>query len=157
VIPSSPEPVPGGRGESPLSVARSFRAADVVPPLLKGKRLVLLCADPDSADARLFRAAATTLGAEVSHLTAALSVSNSPSDLARIAAVLGRLYDAIECQGLPPPVVRQLRAGSGIPVFDGLACTTHSSAALAAKLGAEATAGENRRLVIQAILAFATA
>ena len=39
--------------------------------------------------------------------------------------MLGRLYDAIDCCGLPTPLVEQIEAHSGVPVFNGVARPDH--------------------------------
>jgi ornithine carbamoyltransferase len=90
-------------------------------PLLKGRKLVLLCEDDQAADALLFRQAAGGLGAHVAHVRPSLSDLDTPLQVQHTAHMLGRLYDAVECQGLPASVVRQVVQGAGVPVFDSLA------------------------------------
>jgi hypothetical protein len=53
-------------------------------------------------------------------------------DAARMAAWLGRLYDAVECLGLPAETVAQIRHDASIPVFDGIVAGHRATAALAA-------------------------
>jgi ornithine carbamoyltransferase len=132
---------------------RLQKAADAgdIPPLLRGKRLGLLCEDDDVSSARLFRGAAVALGAHVAHLRPSLSGLVTPQDLQHTAHMLGRLYDAVECQGLNAAVVAQLRGACTIPVYDGIASSDHPTAALAGSLGCGATP-DHRRFVLQAAL-----
>ena len=123
-----------------------------MPPLLRGKRLGLLCEDDTAANARLFRSAAVELGAHVAHLRPSMSGLATPLDLQHTAQMLGRLYDAVECQGLDKAVVLQLRRACAIPVYDGIASRDHPTAALAGSLGNGGTARDQRRFVLQAAL-----
>lgn len=124
-----------------------------IPPLLRGKRLGLLCEDDTAASARLFRGAAVELGAHVAHLRPSLSgLLTTPLDVQHTARMLGRLYDAVECQGLDQAVVLQLRSACAIPVYDGIASRDHPTATLARSLGNGGTARDQRRFVLQAAL-----
>jgi hypothetical protein len=69
-----------------------------LPPLLRGKQLALLSDDPDSPAAQAFVQAATALGGHVTLVRASGPGDRHVPDL---AALLGQLYDAIECQGRP--------------------------------------------------------
>jgi ornithine carbamoyltransferase len=89
--------------------------------LLKGRRLALLCEDRQTTEAQRFQQAAAALGAHVAHVRPSLSALSNPQDVQHTARMLGRLYDAVECQGMPAGVVRQLGEYAGVPVFDGLA------------------------------------
>ncbi|WP_158218787.1 hypothetical protein [Roseateles aquatilis] len=80
----------------------------------------LVCADPDAEAAMLFREAAHGLGAQVTVLDPA-KVADDAASLQDVARLLGRLYGAIECQGLPACWVRRLAQATAVPVFDGLA------------------------------------
>jgi ornithine carbamoyltransferase len=131
---------------------RLQRAADAgdIPLLLRGKRLGLLCEDDTVSSARLFRSACVALGAHVAHLRPSLSGLGTPQDVQHTAHMLGRLYDAVECQGLDPVVVSQLRSGCTIPVYDGIASREHPTAALDRSLAGAAP--DQRRFVLQAAL-----
>jgi ornithine carbamoyltransferase len=138
-----------------LDQARSLqRAASAgrVQPLLRGKNLGLLCADDRQPQALLFRQAASELGAHVAHIGMSLSELSATQELAHTARMLGRLYDAVECQGLSSELVGQLADVAGIAVYDGLACNDALISRLAAELGSEAAAGDSRRFVLQAML-----
>ena len=118
---------------------------------LRGKNLALLCVDCTSDDARRFVHAATGLGARVADIRPNLALS-APEELAQTARILGRLYDGVECQDLPPVFVAQTTAHAGVPVFTGLASSTHPTARLTALLEGGATSPENRLFVLQAAL-----
>jgi ornithine carbamoyltransferase len=120
--------------------------------LLRGKKLALLCESEEGADAVLFRSVATDLGAHVSHVRADLAHLSAPDELQHTARMLGRLYDAIECQGLSRALVEFVDREAGVPVYDGLASSRHPTACLAAKLGDEGHSGRLRELVVQTVL-----
>ena len=124
------------------------------PGLLRGKNLGLLCESEEDDDAVLFRSAATGLGASVSHIRAQTSGRGMTAGAALLetARLLGRLYDGIECQGLPPALVRQLNRDAGVPVFDGVARASHPTAQLAQRLGGTDSLAKKRQLVVQAVL-----
>lgn len=130
-------------------------------PLLRGKNLGLLCEDKTecSDDATLFRRAATELGAQVAHIRPSLSERSALPDIEAAARMLGRLYDAIECQCMPTPLVQRLRQHVDVPVFDGLASPRHPIAHVAELLDgdAEAAPDDKRRFVLQAVLLCAIA
>ncbi len=138
-----------------LSSARMLQraaAAARTQPLLRGKNLGLLCHDDTQPEAMLFRRAASELGAHVAHVAMSLSERSLPVEVAHTARMLGRLYDAVECQGMAHAVVQQVADEAGVPVYDGLATEEHAGARLAEQLGDEAAPGDNRRFVLQAFL-----
>jgi ornithine carbamoyltransferase len=140
----APASLPPGEENALLEQARRLKSASAagrMQPLLRGKNLGLMCADDTQAQALLFRQAASELGAHVAHIGMSLS-----------ARMLGRLYDAVECQGLPTAMVQQMAEAAGIAVYDGLASDEQLISRLAEQLGDEATAGANRRFVLQALL-----
>jgi ornithine carbamoyltransferase len=138
-----------------LASARSLQAAAAagrIQALLRGKNLGLLCRDDTLAEAVLFRSAATELGAHVAHIGMSLSERSTAQEVAHTARMLGRLYDAVECQCLASTVVQQMADAAGIAVYDGIASPGHPTARLAAQLGADNPVGANRRFVLQALL-----
>jgi ornithine carbamoyltransferase len=138
-----------------LDQARTLQraaAAGHVQPLLRGKNLGLLCADDTQPQALLFRQAASELGAHVAHIGMSLSEDSATQEVAHTARMLGRLYDAVECQGLASRLVQQLADAAGIAVYDGLAGNEPLIGRLAMQLGNEAGVAENRRFVLQALL-----
>lgn len=86
---------------------------------MRGVSLGLVCEQAQAPAATLFREAAEDLGAQVT----VLDPSRITGDVAMdgVGRLLGRLYGAIECQGLAPGLVRQLADATSVPVFDGLA------------------------------------
>jgi len=97
--------------------------------LMRGKNLGLMCDDEDSGEAALFRRAATALGARVSHIRP-LPPDSDPKVVRDTARILGRLYDAVECQGLPFPLVQAIRANAGVPVYDAMSSLRQPAAHL---------------------------
>ncbi|HMO48441.1 MAG TPA: ornithine carbamoyltransferase [Rubrivivax sp.] len=120
--------------------------------LLRGKNLGLLCDDDTLPAAVFFRASASELGAHVAHIGMSLSERSPAQEVARTAHLLGRLYDAIECQGLAGALVGQLAELSGIPVYDGMALNAAQLTRLALLLGPESALADNRRVALQALL-----
>ena len=120
-------------------------------PLLRGKKLALLCDSEEGADAHLFRDAASDLGAHVSHIRPRFSDVRGPHDVEQTARLLGRLYDGIECQGLAPTLVEVVKREAGVPVYDGLASTNHPTVRLACLLSDDG-AKDVRQLVVQTCL-----
>lgn len=138
-----------------LAAARALQReaqAGAIQPLLRGKKLALLSEDDGNADAELFRTAATALGAHVTHLRLSHSRLSTPEEVQHTASVLERLYEAVECQGVPPTLVRQLRRRSGIPVYEGLATPSHTTAQLLPMLEGDASEADKRLFVLQAVL-----
>lgn len=138
-----------------LSSARTLQraAASGRPqPLLRGKNLGLLCDDDARREALLFRRAATELGARVAHIRNTIAEDTDAQRLQDTARMLGRLYDAVECEGLPHELVEQLAADAGVPVYDGSALPQHPTAALADQLDGEGAPGDKRVYVLQALL-----
>jgi ornithine carbamoyltransferase len=88
---------------------------------LEGKILALISASEDTEDAQRFRRAATALGARVAWMRPSFSRDSSPELIRSTSRVLGKLYDAIECQGMDAAVLALIRDTAGIPVFDRLA------------------------------------
>lgn len=93
--------------------------------LLRGKNIGLLSEDPDEEAATRFIAAAQGLGAQVALIRPSHAGLLLPASSLATTRMLGRLYDVIECQGLPSELLEQLRQHGGVPVLD-------SQAALAA-------------------------
>lgn len=141
------------------AVLRSARALEDAAPagrarqLLRGKNLGLLtrAGETDEGVVR-FRRAARGLGAQVAHIGSSLADLGSAQELHATARMLSRLYDAIECQGLPPEVVRQLRDACDVPVFDGIGASGGAATRIAEQLGGEASPEDKRCHVLQALL-----
>ena len=125
-----------------------------VQPLLRAKNLGLLCEADDTGhdDAALFRRAAVELGAHVAHIRPSLSEHSSVQELQYTARMLGRLYDAVECQRIPADLVQRLREHVDVPVYDGLASPDNPTAKVADLLDAATPPADRRRIVVQAVL-----
>ncbi|RZL90514.1 MAG: hypothetical protein EOP76_15510 [Variovorax sp.] len=100
----------------------------------------------------LFRGAAEALGARVAVMRSGLSVASTVQEVQDTARVLGRLYDAVECQGLDPALVACIGLHANIPVFDGVAAKDHPVDQLAELLGDGTPLADNRRFLLQALL-----
>ena len=119
---------------------------------LRGRNLGLMCEADESGDAALFRRAAVELGAHVAHIRPSLTELSTPEDVQHTARMLGRLYDAVECQGMAPDLVHQMGIEAGVPVYDGIASPQHPTARLDALLGGDSAPLDKRRFVVQAVL-----
>ena len=124
--------------------------------LLRGRKFGLMCEiddDSDSAsDAALFRRAAVELGAHVAHIRPSLTELSTVLEVLHTARMLGRLYDAVECQGMAADLVHRLGAEAGVPVYDAIASQRHPTAKLEALLDGDSPAFDKRRFVLQAVL-----
>lgn len=136
-----------------LSLQYARARGDALPQLLRGRQLALMSSDAQGPAATLFVQAASELGANVSIVRPELDRHSSDADVAATARLLGRLYDAVECQGLADALVARLAQAAAIPVFAGLAGPAHPSVALVAQMPGEASVEDKRRLLIQAALA----
>jgi len=141
--------------------AREFkRTADagLLQPLLRGKTFgVLHGADADTAEAAnddvtLFGRAAVELGARVAHLRPALTAASPVPEVQQTARLLGRLYDAVFCDGVDAGVVERLRASAGVPVHDRITAPDHQVSKIADQLDPSATLAERQCLALQAVL-----
>lgn len=160
--PSAGLPLSTAQAAALLASAQALRqAAGSAPrPLpLRGKNLGLLCDDDSEHSAQLFRRAASELGAHVAHVRSNLGEASSAHELQETARMLGRLYDAVECQGLPAALVARLAAEADVPVFDGIALPHHPTALLADQLGSDRAGhtlgdseGDRRCWLLQAAL-----
>lgn len=138
-----------------LEHARTLRLAahdDAIQPLLRGRNLALLSEADGGEDATLFRRAAVELGAHVAHVRPSLSEQSTPDQVRKTAKMLGRLYDALECHGLDPDLVRQVGREAGVPVYCGLASPGHATAALVQLIVGDEPPADKRRFVLQAVL-----
>jgi ornithine carbamoyltransferase len=108
------------------------RAAQAGAPCraLRGKNIARLGEQPADAAGEAFDRAATELGAQVTHIRPGESGLVRGGDVGRTARMLGKLYDAIDCRGLPPELVLGLEHEAGVPVFNGLAGGDHPTRAL---------------------------
>jgi ornithine carbamoyltransferase len=127
-----------------------LRDNGIAQPLLRGKNIGLLCESDSDADAAMLGGAAAELGAKVARIRPSLSDLNTAQDITHTARVLGRLYDAVICQGLAPHLVQQLRDAAGVPVLEGI--PSWNEAPGSPPLAAPATPVDSRRFMLQAAL-----
>ena len=119
--------------------------------VLRGKNLAVLCDTVDADGAELFQRAASDLGAQVAHLRPSLSRFSTPQEVQHTARVLGRLYDAMDCVGMPADLVHQIGVAAGVPVFEAISSSRHPTARLADQLNGEAI-DDKRCALMQAVL-----
>ena len=138
-----------------LDCARALQLAARAGDLrasLRGRKFALMCEADESGDAALFRRAAVELGAHVAHIRPSLTEMSTPQDVQHTARMLGRLYDAVECQGMAPNLVLQMGIDAGVPIYDGIASQHHPTAKLDALLDGDSSPHDKRRSVLQAVL-----
>jgi ornithine carbamoyltransferase len=133
------------------SLADAARQGIAPEPRLRGRMIGLLCEADDTPGAALFCRAARELGAHVAQVRPSLSERSTPLEIRHTAEMLGRLYDALACEGTSA-LARQLGEHAGIPVYDGIAAPQHPSAALVERLEGDAQPLDKRRYVLQAVL-----
>lgn len=128
-----------------LDVARRLRAAahsGQTGASLRGRNLALLNDAAPADGAGSLRHAAIGLGAQVSHLRPSdarlLAHGTDPST----ARLLGRLYDAIDCEDMPAALVADVAREAGVPVFNGLGSTRHPTRVLAELLAMQEYSGK---------------
>jgi ornithine carbamoyltransferase len=123
--------------------------AGIAQQPLRGKHIAVLCSQADCQAADRFEAAAAGLGARISRIEPDAMLLRGDREGARATArVLGKLYDAVECDHLPADVALRLQREVGVPVYNGLASNEHPLARL---LPAEGDENE-RRYLVQALL-----
>jgi len=114
-----------------IALARALERDATSGRPLAGRHLVVLCDVSGSPSAEAFTHAALTLGADVAH------ISPEAADLHDLAAVrlaapwLGRLYDAIECDGMDEALMQELARHAGVPVYNAVAACGHPTRLLA--------------------------
>lgn len=111
-----------------VAAARALEGSDrfgVVHRPLAGRNIALLSRSPDDAAQAAFCRAAAELGAQVAR------IPFTGADAQDTAALLGRLYDAVDCEGLDTAFVERLEREAGVPVHNGLADAQHPAQALA--------------------------
>jgi ornithine carbamoyltransferase len=114
--------------QSLLDCARAIeRAARSATPCraLRGMNIARLGPGLADTGAAAFDRAATELGAQVTQIRPSESRLGEPGEAKRTAGMLGRLYDAIDCSGLPDDQLLTLEREAGVPVFNGLAGREH--------------------------------
>ncbi|MFI7413479.1 ornithine carbamoyltransferase [Streptomyces sp. NPDC049627] len=99
-------------------------------PRLTGKHLALIFEKTSTRTRCAFEAAAADQGAATTYLGPGDTHIGSKESIADTARVLGRMFDAIEYRGSAQPVVTELAAHAGVPVYNGLTDTAHPTQSL---------------------------
>jgi ornithine carbamoyltransferase len=102
--------------------------------LLRGKNLALLCEAQAGDRCDAFNQAATDLGAQVARIRPSELQLTQRAAVQETARVLGRLYDAIECEGMPQDLLEVVERDAGVPVYNGLCSDAHPTRVLAVLL-----------------------
>ena len=100
-------------------------------PRLGGKEIALIFAKTSTRTRSAFEVAAYDQGAHVTYLDPSGSQLGHKESIADTAAVLGRMYDAIEYRGNRQADVEDLAEHAGVPVYNGLTDEWHPTQMLA--------------------------
>jgi ornithine carbamoyltransferase len=98
---------------------------------LDGKAIALIFEKTSTRTRSAFEVGAYDQGAHVTYLDPAGSQLGHKESIADTAAVLGRMYDAIEFRGNVQADVEELAAHAGVPVYNGLTDEWHPTQMLA--------------------------
>jgi ornithine carbamoyltransferase len=98
---------------------------------LVGKEIALIFEKTSTRTRSAFEVAAFDQGAHVTYLDPSGSQLGHKESIADTAAVLGRMYDAIEYRGNRQADVETLAAHAGVPVYNGLTNEWHPTQMLA--------------------------
>ena len=100
-------------------------------PRLVGKEIALIFEKTSTRTRSAFEVATYDQGAHVTYLDPSGSQLGHKESIADTAAVLGRMYDAIEFRGNAQAEVEELAAHAGVPVYNGLTNEWHPTQMLA--------------------------
>jgi ornithine carbamoyltransferase len=98
---------------------------------LANREISLIFAKTSTRTRSAFEVAAYDQGAHVTYLDPSGSQLGHKESIADTAAVLGRMYDAIEYRGNSQDDVEELAAHAGVPVYNGLTDEWHPTQMLA--------------------------
>jgi ornithine carbamoyltransferase len=116
---------------------------------LRGRHVAVLAQQNDDATLE-FERAVRELGGKTTRLDAGDWQSSAGARVADAARMLGRLYEAIDCSGLPAALLEQIDAHCGVPVFNGLARPDHPLSSVGALLTMREASGKSlERLHVQ--------
>jgi ornithine carbamoyltransferase len=110
---------------------KSAKYAGTEVPRLAGKEIALIFAKTSTRTRSAFEVGAYDQGAHVTYLDPSGSQLGHKESIADTAAVLGRMYDAIEFRGSAQADVEELAAHAGVPVYNGLTDQWHPTQMLA--------------------------
>ena len=117
-----------------LRLAESLKLAKYAGTEVKrldGKEIALIFEKTSTRTRSAFEVAAYDQGAHVTYLDPSGSQLGHKESVADTAAVLGRMYDAIEFRGNEQSDVEALAAHAGVPVYNGLTNEWHPTQMLA--------------------------
>lgn len=100
-------------------------------PRLAGQEIALIFEKTSTRTRSSFEVAAYDQGAHVTYLDPSGSQLGHKESIADTAAVLGRIYDAIEYRGARQADIETLAAHAGVPVYNGLTAEWHPTQMLA--------------------------
>jgi ornithine carbamoyltransferase len=100
-------------------------------PRLTGQEIALIFEKTSTRTRSSFEVAAYDQGAHVTYLDPSGSQLGHKESIADTAAVLGRIYDAIEYRGARQADIEDLAAHAGVPVYNGLTAEWHPTQMLA--------------------------
>jgi ornithine carbamoyltransferase len=98
---------------------------------LEGKEIALIFEKTSTRTRSAFEVGAYDQGAHVTYLDPSGSQLGHKESIGDTAAVLGRMYDAIEFRGNSQADVEELAAHAGVPVYNGLTNEWHPTQMLA--------------------------
>lgn len=98
---------------------------------LEGKEIALIFEKTSTRTRSAFEVGAYDQGAHVTYLDPSGSQLGHKESIADTAAVLGRMYDAIEYRGARQADVEALAEHAGVPVYNGLTAEWHPTQMLA--------------------------
>src|ERR687898_1111775 len=117
-----------------LQVAQAMKIAKYAGTEVKhldGKEIALIFEKTSTRTRSAFEVAAYDQGAHVTYLDPSGSQLGHKESVADTAAVLGRMYDAIEFRGNAQADVESLAKHAGVPVYNGLTNEWHPTQMLA--------------------------
>ena len=109
---------------------------------LTGREIALIFEKTSTRTRSAFEVAAFDQGAHVTYLDPTGSQLGHKESIADTAAVLGRMYDAIEFRGNTQAEVEELAAHAGVPVYNGLTAEWHPTQMLADFLTMQEASGK---------------
>ncbi|MDR6855772.1 hypothetical protein [Variovorax guangxiensis] len=112
---------------------RTLARAGTAGQPLRGKNLALLLGPTPCGGIATLRRAAQDLGARVAEVRFTEPTRPAPGrdDVLALARMLGRMYDAVDCEALAPATARRIEQDAGVPVYHGLCLDEHPARALA--------------------------
>src|SRR6187402_899054 len=121
---------------------KTAKYAGIEAKRLDGKEIALIFEKTSTRTRSAFEVAAFDQGAHVTYLDPAGSQLGHKESIADTAAVLGRMYNAIEFRGSEQAEVEELAAHAGVPVYNGLTNQWHPTQMLADFLTMHETSGK---------------